>query len=312
MPMPTATRTKTTQKRTAIHSRSTNKAWTIRRAGGIQILQSRALLKLPSFVHGFSTRPSGDSLLNGDKVLNLGFTEWDSRENVLANRKRLLEALGAGRLQLIALRQIHSDIVHVIEAPPGETLRGDAVITHVPGLLLSVQTADCIPILLADAKRRAVAAVHAGWRGTLRRIAAKTVGRMQMIFGTRPADVIAALGPGIAGCCYEVGPEVAKEYATQFSHAREWFDGPFDQLVAEDEPNPLPWLSMAPPGHELPTPRVHLDLFAANHAILVEAGVLPKHISGSGLCTACRTDLFFSYRREGGHTGRMMAVLGLR
>ena len=157
-----------------------------------------------------------------------------------------------------------------------------------------------------------MAAVHAGWRGALQRIAAKTIGRMQMVFGTRPADVIAALGPGIARCCYEVGPEVAKAYASQFSQARKWFDGPFDKLVAEDDPNPLPWLSMAPPGHEPPAPRVHLDLFAANRAILTEAGVLPKHISASALCTACRTDLFFSYRREGGHTGRMMAVIGIR
>jgi polyphenol oxidase len=263
-------------------------------------------------MHGFSTRPGGDSSLNGGDVLNLGFTDWDARDNVLANREKLLEALGAGRRQLIALRQIHSDIIHVIGPVPGETLRGDAAIIQTPGLLLSVQTADCIPILLADAKRRVVAAVHAGWRGTLRRIAAKTIGRMQMIFGTRPADVIAALGPGIARCCYEVGPEVAKEYASQFSQAREWFDGPFDQLVAEDEPNPLPWLSMAPPGHEPPAPHVRLDLLAANRAILIEAGVLPKHISASDLCTACRTDLLFSYRREGGHTGRMMAIIGLR
>ena len=310
--MPAATRTRTKPKRAAIRSGSPDKAWTTRQVRGIQILQSRALLKLPSIVHGFSTRPGGESLFNGDKVLNIGFTDWDSRENVLANRKKLFETLDAGRLRLIALRQIHSDIIHVIEAAPRETLRGDAAITHVPGMLLSVQTADCVPILLADRKRRIVAAVHAGWRGTLKRLAAKTVGRMQMVFGTQPADVIAALGPGIARCCYEVGPEVAKAYSSQFSQAREWFDGPFDRLVAEDDSNPLPWLSMAPPGHEPPAARVHLDLITANRAILMEAGVLPSHISVSELCTTCRADLFFSYRREGRHTGRMMAVIGLR
>jgi YfiH family protein len=156
-----------------------------------------------------------------------------------------------------------------------------------------------------------VAAVHAGWRGTLQRIAAKTVGRMQMIFATRPADVIAAFGPGIGRCCYEVGPEVVKEYASQFSLAREWFDGPFDGIATGNDPSPLPWLSMAPPGHELPGPSIHLDLLAANRAILLEAGVLPQHVSLSELCTACHTDLLFSYRREGGHTGRMMAVIGI-
>jgi YfiH family protein len=263
-------------------------------------------------VHGFSTRPGGESLSNGTKALNLGFTDWDSRANVLANRKKLLETLRGSRMQIIALRQIHSDMIYVIEAVPREILRGDAAITPVPGLLLSVQTADCVPILLADKKRRVVAAVHAGWRGTLRRIAAKTVGRMQMIFGTQPADVIAALGPGIARCCYEVGQEVAKAYASQFSQAREWFDGPFDKLVEEDDPNRLPWLSMAPPGHEPRVLRVHLDLLTANRAILMEAGVLSRHISVSELCTICRTDLFFSYRREASHTGRMMAVIGLR
>ena len=92
-------------------------------------------------------------------------------------------------------------------------------------MLLAVQTADCVPILLADTKNRAVAAIHSGWRGTLRRIAEKTLGRMQMDYGTRPADVIAAIGPAIGGCCYEVGSEVAREFASQFSEAREWFVG---------------------------------------------------------------------------------------
>lgn len=310
--MPATTRSKTARKRAAIRAKSSDSAWAIRHADDIQILQSRSLARLSWLVHGFSTRPGGESSFKGDTVLNLGFTDWDTRENVIRNRSKLIEAARARRMKLIGLRQIHSDIIHVIEAVPGEALRGDAAITHVPGLLLSVQTADCVPILLADPKRRVVAAVHAGWRGTLQRIAAKTVGRMQMIFGTLPTDVIAVLGPGIGRCCYEVGPEVVKEYASQFSLAREWFDGPFDGIAAENDPSPLPWLSMAPPGHELPGPSIHFDLLAANRAILLEAGVRPEHISSSGLCTACHTDLLFSYRREGGHTGRMMAVIGIR
>jgi YfiH family protein len=310
--MPTALKRSTTRKRSAYHRASANAGWATVRASGIKVLQAQALSKFGWLVHGFSTRSGGASLHDGRKVLNLGFTEWDQRAHVEQNRAKLLDAIGTRRMMLVSLRQIHSDVIHVCESAPPEPPQGDAAITDTPGLLLGIQTADCIPILLADAKHRVVAAVHAGWRGTLRRIAAKTVGRMQMVFGTRPADVVAALGPGIGQCCYEVGPEVVKEFAGQFDRAREWFDGPYDQLASGEEPNPLPWLTMMPPGHQPPPPRVRLDLIAANRAILVEAGVPPAKISASDLCTSCRTDLFFSYRREGARTGRMMAVIGLK
>ena len=294
--------------RTAMH---TPAGWTSLRAGGIKVLQFRPLANFSWLTHGFSTRPGGASSLDGKKVLNLGFVDWDTKENVARNRARLLEAVGAEDMQLVALRQIHSDVIHVFEAAPKEPLRGDAAITRTPGLLLSVQTADCIPILLADPKNKAVAAIHAGWRGTLRRIAAKTIGRMQMVLGTSPADLRVALGPGIGQCCYEVGPEVVKDFAGQFANARAWFDGPYEQLASGEDPNPLPWLTMMPPGHQPPPPRVRLDLISANRSILTEAGVRPANISASGLCTSCRIDLLFSYRREAARTGRMMAVIGL-
>jgi YfiH family protein len=169
-----------------------------------------------------------------------------------------------------------------------------------------------VPIFLADPVRRVVAAIHAGWRGTLARIAAKTVGRMRLEFGTRPADVVATIGPAIGRCCYEVGPEVAQAFLGQFPLAAEWFDGPFDRLALGEEPNFLPWLSMVPPGHDVPPERVRLDLRAANRWQLADAGVRPQHMTVSGLCTACRSDLFFSYRREGVQTGRHMAVIGIR
>jgi len=133
-----------------------------------------------------------------------------------------------------------------------------------------------------------------------------------MDFGTHPEDVIAALGPSIGRCCYEVGEEVAREFNAQFPNAREWFEGPFETLASgENDPNWLPWLTMKPPGHAPPPLRVNLDLIAANRAILAEAGVPVARIFSSDLCTACRTDLFFSYRREQA-TGRMMAVVGIR
>jgi polyphenol oxidase len=280
------------------------------------------LARLDWLVHGFSTRPGGTSRLpssdgapkKNDRVLNVGFTDWDSRAHVLENRKKFFHAIGADRMRAVTLRQIHSDAIYRVDsadAGASEAPRGDALFTRDSGILLAVQTADCVPVLLADTKRRAVAAIHAGWRGTLQRIAAKTLGRMQMEFGTQPEDVVAALGPGIGRCCYEVGSEVARDFDAQFANAREWFDGPFDALASgENDPNWLPWLTMKPPGHQPPPLRVHLDLIAANRAILAGAGIPAQQICSSNLCTFCRSDLLFSYRRERS-TGRLMAAIGI-
>ncbi|HKD49493.1 MAG TPA: peptidoglycan editing factor PgeF [Candidatus Acidoferrum sp.] len=284
-----------------------SKDWTERKARGLRILQADALTKIPWLVHGFSTRPGGVSELSGEKVLNLGFAEWDTKENVLENRHRFQSALGASDFTLLALKQIHSDVIHLLETSPAEPCRGDASATNRPGLLLSVQTADCVPILLVDPKKRALAAVHAGWRGTLRRIVAKTIGKMQMQFGSKPSDILGAIGPSIGGCCYEVGTEVASEFRSQFSNASEWFD----ELRTGDEPNPLQWLNMAPPGHQPPPKSVLLDLRQANRAQLLDAGLRDENIVVSDLCTACRRDLLFSYRQEGGVTGRLMSAVGM-
>ena len=286
--------------------------WRIACTRGITVLEARALKILPWLVHGFSTRPGGVSVLGDSRVLNLGSAEWDSTEAVAANRMAFLQSLGARRAALARLRQCHSDVIHRVDASLARPLRGDALLTRAPGVLLAVQAADCVPILLADRRRHAVAAVHAGWRGTLARIAEKALGRMRMEFDTRAEDVLAVLGPAIGSCCYEVGPEVAQAFAGQFGDAREWFEGPFDRLATGDDPAPFPWLSMTPPGHEAPAPRVRLDLRAANRRQLEAAGVPRAQIVVSALCTACRTDLLFSHRRENGRTGRMMAVIGIR
>lgn len=282
--------------------------WIEHSADGLFIHQASALTKIPWLVHGFSTRAGGVSELGGKKVLNLGFAEWDTSENVLANRRRFLSALGADGLKLVALKQIHSDVVQLFDVPPSDLCHGDASTTNRPGLLLAVQTADCVPILLVDPKKPAVAAVHAGWRGTLQRIITKAIGKMQMQFGTKPADLWAAIGPSIGGCCYEVGTEVASAFRSQFPNASDWFD----ELRTGDEPNPLQWLNMKPPGHQPPPKNVLLDLRKANHAQLLEAEVPAQNISVSDLCTACRRDLLFSYRKEGATTGRLMAVIGIR
>ncbi len=291
---------------------SGDSAWSLRETDGVRVLQAAALGGIPWLVHGFSTRAGGGSKVSGGAALNLGYTDWDSRAAVAANRRKFTAAMGARDWPLATLRQCHSDLIRTPHAPAAEPPRGDAILMRAAGFLLAVQTADCVPILLADTKRRVVAAIHAGWRGTLARIAQKTIGRMRMEFGTRAADVVAALGPAIGGCCYEVGPEVPQAFAGQFAAAHEWFEGPFERLACGEEPNPLPWLTMLPPGHALPPPRVQLDLRAANRWQLRDTGVPASQIAVSELCTRCHSELFFSFRREGNKTGQLMAAIGIR
>ena len=281
--------------------------WITKNSGGIKIVQSAELNKLPWLVHGFSTRPGGVSNLHEEKALNLGFTDWDTRENVLENRKRFQSALGAKNLHLVPLKQIHSDVIHLFSAANAEPCKGDASITNRSGLLLASQTADCVPILLVDPKKHAIAAIHAGWRGTLSRIVMKTVGQMQMQFGSKPTNLLAAIGPAIGGCCYEVGTEIAADFLTQFADVPDWFD----EFRTGDEPNPVQWLNQMPPGHQPPPANLLLDLKKANRAHLLDAGLRPQNIFVSDLCTACRRDLLFSFRKEH-KTGRLMSVIGLK
>jgi polyphenol oxidase len=248
------------------------------------------------------------SPLESEKVLNLGFMEWDTSENVLENRRLFQSAIGAGDLDLVTLKQIHSDVIRLFPQPAAGPCKGDASATDRPGLLLGIQTADCVPILLVDPKKRAVAAVHAGWRGTLVRITQKAVGRMQFEFGSKPADLLAAIGPSIGPCCYEVSAEFGTKFTAQFADAAGYFDEP----RSGEEPNPLQWLNMKPPGHQPPPKNVRLDLRKANRAQLAAAGLLAKNIYVSDLCTACHTSLLFSHRREGPLSGRLLSAIGLR
>jgi len=175
---------------------------------------------------------------------------------------------------LATLKQVHSATCVPAEGRSGVLGEGDALLENRPGAVVAVKTADCIPILLADDRNRAVAAVHAGWRGTAARIAAHAVEAMRERFGTRPADLHAAIGPGIGKCCYEVGPEVAAEF-----------------------------------GHE---GRSHLDLTDINRARLEEIGIPAAHIYVSHLCTMCRADEFHSFRRDKEAAGRMYSFVGLK
>jgi polyphenol oxidase len=211
---------------------------------------------------------------------------------------------------MVTPRQIHSDLIHCVSETPQEPGAGDGLITQTPGILLAILTADCLPIILVDTKLRAVGVFHAGWRGTAKRIVEKGAGEMQRWFGSRPPDLKAAIGPGIRGCCYQVGPDVRANFESQFEYASALFRETKDRDEIHEK-YPLLFLTARAPGHsELPT-KLFLDLAEANRRQLLDAGVLPKNISDLGVCTSCRHDLFFSHRTEKGKTGRMMAAVGI-
>lgn len=280
----------------------------------LKILQTPHLEKLPWLIHGFSTRQGGYSRAYGGHALNLGFTKTDSRAAVERNRAALLAKLGAGGRRpwpLVTLRQIHSDIIHAITAPPDEPLVGDGLVTNVPGIVLAVQTADCLPVILVDTKKRAVGVFHAGWRGTVKRIVEKGVGAMRLHFGSRPGDLEAAIGPGVRNCCYTVGEEVRANFRSQFGYAEKLF-----HQVEESDPvrekYPMLFLTARAPGHSTLPVKIFLDLAEANRRQLLDVGVSAKKIQASELCTSCNTDTLFSHRAERGNTGRLMGVAGIR
>jgi YfiH family protein len=281
----------------------------------ISVLREESLARIPWSVHGFSTRAGGFSKIYGGGALNLGFTAQDSRAAVEHNRQAFLSAAGAktGKLlwPIVSLKQIHSDLIRSISEIPKGLLAGDGLITRTPEILIAVQTADCIPVILVDTKQRAVGVFHAGWRGTVKRIVEKGVGEMQLRLDSRPEDLSAAIGPGIRGCCYQVGPDVRASFEAQFGYADKLFRETKDTDEIREK-YPLLFLTSRAPGHgELPK-KIFLDLAQANRRQLLDAGVKEQNIFDLGLCTSCRTDWFFSHRAEKGRTGRMMAVAGVR
>jgi YfiH family protein len=280
-----------------------------------EVLQSDLLIRTPWLLHGFSARPGGVTTVYGGHDLNLGFTKQDSRSAIQRNREIFLQQLGAtqnGRSwPLITLRQIHSDLIHCVDRVANQSLAGDGLMTHSTGLVLGILTADCLPVILVDANFPAVGIFHAGWRGTVKRIVEKGTGEMQRHFGTRPSDLKAAIGPGIHRCCYEVGPEVREQFASQFTYASELFREVAESNRIRDK-YPLLFLSARPPGHSELRSNIFLDLAEANRRQLLAAGLSAENISISPLCTACRTDLLFSHRAEKAVTGRMMAAVGIR
>jgi polyphenol oxidase len=271
-------------------------------------------------VHGFSTRTGGRTTIyrSGGCDLNLGFNDSDDRETVAANRRLFVRSVTGGRgfSGTVTLRQIHSSLVlkvsgeDVQESAAPAALKGDGLMTVEPGVLLGIQTADCIPILVADTKNRVVAAFHAGWRGTVARIVESGVGSMRLEFGSSPEDLIAAIGPGIGPCCYSVGEEVREQFESQFPYAAQLFHEAYNADPVREK-YPMLFLNARAPGHGDLGPAIHLDLPEANRRQLLAAGLKESAIFVGGLCTGCSPDRFFSHRMERGFTGRMMSVIGI-
>lgn len=261
-----------------------------RQQGGATLLVCEPLEQL-GFKNAFSTRLGGVSPLPAD-ALSLGNFSHDERANVIENRRRFLSALGATGWPMVTAKQIHSADVRSVrdaEDASSEPLPGDALTANIEKVLLAIQTADCMPILIADERTRAFASVHAGWRGTLAGIVARTVERMQQAYDSRPADLHAALGPAICAEVFEVGAEVLDAFREKYDYAETLFS------------------NLKPDG------KGHINLNRANTQQLIDAGVSPNRIYDSGLCTWLRNDLFFSYRLERGAekpVGRLMGVIG--
>jgi len=230
-------------------------------SGSLRTATLPALESIPGLVHGFEQR--------------LGPAGWETRED---GRRRVGEAL-ASRGRLFLLTQVHGAAMH--SAPWNGTPEGDAALSGAEGLLVAVETADCLPILLVDPRRRAAAAIHAGWRGTALGVARRGVEAL-VADGSKAREILAGLGPGIGACCYEVGDDV-REAFTKRGEA-------FFRAGRRGRP--------------------HLDVRAANVTQLIDAGISPSHIHHVPDCTFCRADLYHSFRRDGKGAGRMINYVG--
>lgn len=246
-------------------------------------------------VHAVSTRYGGASKPPYDSM-NLAMHVGDDTAVVVENRRRFLGWLGLEFDRLTVPEQVHGD--HIVRVGETEAGRGrlsnadavpatDALMTDVPGLPLMLCFADCTPILLFDPVHRAAAIAHGGWKGTVCSIAAKTVRAMTDAFGTHPEDCLAAIGPAIGPCCYEIGDEVAEEF-------RKVFPKFADEILSERKGS------------------IFLDLWQANRLQLEGAGLLPEHIDVAGACTSCQAQTFFSYRADGPTIGRIAAVMAVK
>jgi len=248
----------------------------VRGSGNNPCLTIPALEQHGNIHHAFTTRQAGLGARN-------------SGIGTPADWQAVADAFGTGVGRVVTVHQVHGDDVAVVNERNFRDMRprqADALVTNAPGIAVGVETADCVPVLLFDPLVPAVAAVHAGWRSTVKLIAQKAVRALQHEYGCDPSRVVAAIGPAIGPECYEVDEPVMGPVREAFSF---WRD------VAASRGND----------------RWSLDLVAANRTLLVQAGLRERNIHTLGMCTSCRRDLFYSFRAEG-RTGRMLSAIMIK
>jgi len=258
----------------------------VRQQGSLSCFQFNSF-DASDLAHGLFARHGGVSP-EPYASLNMSVSTGDTPANVRQNVARAFGALERDPSTRADLWQVHSAKVVVAEQPNGpddHMGQADALITNRPEVTLLLRFADCLPVFIYDPCQHAVGMAHAGWRGSLKKVAKATVEAMRDRYGSQPGDLVAGVGPGIGPCHYAVGAEVVEQ-------TRQAFDGVADSLLLQREGG------------------YHLDLWEANRAALQEAGV--EQIEVGGICTVCHSQDFFSHRATGGRTGRFGGLIGLR
>ncbi|MDF2539745.1 MAG: hypothetical protein K0S76_2766 [Herbinix sp.] len=266
---------------------------------GVPFITFPALKNLDFILHGFSTKLGGVS--SGIfATMNLGSDsspDQDDLSNIEENYRRISESIGFDVHSLVISKQVHKTNIKLVDEKdrgkglsiPRDYDEIDGLITNTPGVTLVTKYADCVPLFFADPIKKAIGLTHSGWRGTVQKIGKITVQEMQRIFGSNPEDIITVIGPSICSDCYEVGEEVAKEFVNAFSLSG------VNEIIRKNDND-----------------KYQLNLWAANHAVFLEAGLKPEKIHVSGVCTSCHSDLLFSHRKTAGKRGSLAAFLAIR
>ncbi|UJF35146.1 peptidoglycan editing factor PgeF [Paenibacillus hexagrammi] len=273
------------------------------RKGQLTLLELEAWTRhFPKLTAGFTSRLGGISEAPFG-TLNCGLHVMDNEQHVVMNRRLIADAIDQPFEQFTFAEQVHGCDVQVVtaeEAGKGKDSREhaiqakDAMITNVPGAILCTQYADCVPLFFYDPVNKAAGLAHAGWKGTVLKISMATISSMTHTFGSKPADIRAVIGPSIGVCCYEVDETVAQRVKACLEETKVSSEAAALVLISKENGKYM------------------LNLQELNRILINQAGILSSHIEVTQLCTSCRTDLFFSHRKEGGATGRMIAWIGLK
>lgn len=270
--------------------------YTEKNCNGVLFLEFPLLSETGVVRHGISTREGGVS--EGIyRSMNLSFARGDKEEHVIENYRRIGAAIGVSPDRMTASSQTHTTNVRAVTEDdigkgilrPRDYTDVDGLMTNLPDVCLVTYYADCVPLLFVDPVHRAIASSHSGWRGTVDRMGEITVQAMQRAYGSRPEDIVAAIGPSICQDCYEVSEDVIERFRAAFPETE--------------------WASLF---YRKPDGKFQLNLWRANELILLGAGIKREHLAVTNLCTCCNSELLFSHRASHGKRGNLAAFLALK